>query len=287
MGRQLPQAVATHTRAEQIAQEHQDADLVNQSRFYLCADHRHLRQYDQAEQYGQLALAGLEKQHAPDKWVASTLIELGLIASYRGDLAVAQERLETAAALYHQWGQETNYLRALNNLIGVARAARNYDQALAYYEQARPYFQSISGEYDLTMFEAAFGGIMFELGRYSEAEAAFRRANSPYLQKSHYIHQRALVAQCLGNSLLKQQRLDESESCLQASARLWAEASDDLMLANTLGTLGELYAAKGEADTAVSYLEQALFHLAKYPDDAMARRLQTEFTALRDELRRT
>lgn len=286
MGRQLPQAVTAHIQAEQMAQEHRDADLVNQSRFYLCADHRHLRQYDQAQQYGQSALAGLAKQHTPDKWVASTLIELGLVAWYRGDLAIAQERLETAAALYHQWGQGTNYLRSLNNLIGVARAARNYDLALLYYEQARPYFQSVSGEYELTIFEVAFGGIMFELGRYLEAEAAFRRANSPYLQRSHYIHQRALVAQCLGNALLKQQRLAESESCLQTSARLWTEASDDLMLANTLGTLGELYAAKGEVDTAVSYFDQALRHLAKYPDDAMARRLQAEFTGLKDELRR-
>ncbi len=287
MGRQLPQAVTTHTKAEQLALGHQDAELVNQSRSYLCADHRHLRHYDQAEQYGQLALAGLEKQATHHKWFASTLIELGLVAWYRGDLAVAQERLQTAAALYHQWGQATNYLRALNNLIGVARSAKNHDQALAYYEQARPYFQSLSGEYDLTMFEVAYGGIMFELSRYPEAEAAFRRANSPYLQRSHYIHQRALVAQCLGNALLKQGRLDESENCLLTSARLWAEASDDLMLANTSGTLGELYVAKGEVDTAVTYFDQALCHLAKYPDDAMARRLQAEFTALRDELRRT
>lgn len=284
VSRQLSQAVAVHTQAEQMARELQNAPLLNQSYFYLCADHRHLRQYDNAEYYGLLALAGFEQQHAPDKWQAGTWNELGLMAFHRGDLAQARQRLEESATLYRHLGNATDLLRVLNNLIAVARAEKNYTLALAYYRQAAPYFNELSSDFDLTVFEVALGGILFELARYPEAEAAFRRANSPYLQRSPHLHQRALVWQCLGNALLKQNRLDESDVCLQESARLWASANDDLMRANTLGTLGELYIAKGEVATAVAYLDQALFHLEKYPDDAMAVRLRAEFAALKASL---
>lgn len=285
--RQLPQAVAVHVQAEQMAQIFGDAHLLSQSRFYLCADHRHLRQYDSAEAYGLQALAGFEQQQARDKWYAGIWNELGLIAYHRGDLTLARQRLETAVAHYRQLGRTTDLLRTLNNLIGVARAEKRYDLALDYYEGAAPYFEVVSSEFDRIIFEVALGGTMFELGRYPEAEAAFRRANTPYLQRSPHIHQRALVWQCLGNALLKQDQLAESGVCLQESARLWAVASDDLMLANTLGTLGELYGAKGEGETAVSYLDQAIGYLEKYPDDAMAVRLRAEFTALKQEQRRT
>ncbi|HRQ40115.1 MAG TPA: tetratricopeptide repeat protein [Chloroflexota bacterium] len=278
--RQLTAAVTAHAQAGQIARELANTDLLNHAWFYLCADYRHLRQYDQAEQYGILALAGFE-QADNNKWQACAHNELGLLAYHRGDLVRARQRLETAVALHRQSGGVTDLLRTLNNLIGVARAEKNYDLALAYYREAASYFDVSSSEFDRTVFETALGGTLFELGRYAEAEAAFRRANTPYLQHSQHIHQRALVWQCLGNVLLKQNHLDESESCLQESARLWAAASDDMLLANTLGTLGELYMAKREAQTAVAYFDQALFHLDKFPDDATAVRLKGEFSVLK------
>lgn len=284
ISRRLTRAVAVHTQAEHIARDIQDVNLLNHTCFYLCADHRHLREYDSAERYGLLALAGFERQQHKDKWYAGTWNELGLIARHRGDLALARQRLETAARLYRQLGHVTSFMRVLSNLISVARDEKNYDLALTYYQEAVPYFDQLSSEFDRPVFEIGLGGTFFEMGRYAEAEAAFRRANSPYLQRSSHTYYRALVGQCLGNALLKQSRLDEAEACLQESARLWAEANDNLMLANTLGTLGELYAEKAERQTAVSHLTLADQLLETYPDDATAVRLRAEFATLKESL---
>lgn len=284
ISRQLSQAVATHAQAEQIARQLQDARLLNHVFFNLCADYRHLRQYEKAEKYGLLALAGFEQQNAEDKWKAITLNELGMIAHFQRDLLLARQRLERAAALHRQNGQPTDLLRTLNNLMGVARTEKNYDLALAYYQEASLYFDKISSEFDRTVFETAIGGTLFELGRYSEAEAAFRRANSPYLQRSSHIYYRALVWQCLGITLFKQNRLEEAEGCLRESADLWSVANDNLMLANTLGTLGELHEAKNQPGLANTYLDRALEHLDRYPDDATAVRLRAEYLALKDSL---
>lgn len=284
ISRQLSQAVSRHAQAEQIARQLQDTHLLNHVLFNLCADYRNLRQYEKAEKYGLLALAGFEQQNAEDKWKAITLNELGMIAHFRGDLPLARQRLETAAALHRRNGQPTDLLRTLNNLIAVSRTEKNYDLALAYYQEATRYFDKISSEFDKTVFETALGGTLFELGRYSEAEAAFRRANSAYLQRSSHIYYRALVWQCLGKTLLEQNRLEEAEGCLQESADLWSVADDGLMTANTLGALGELYEAKNQPELATTYLDRALQHLDSYPDDATAVRLKAEFLALKNSL---
>ncbi len=284
LNRRLPEAVEVHLQAEQIAHQLQDKPLLNLSYFYLCADHRHLRQYEKAEKYGLFALAGFEQQKTDVKWIAFTLNELGMLAYFQGNLPLARQRLETAADFHRQREQPTELLRTLLNLIALSRTEQNYDLALKYYEEAAGYFNVISSELDKLVFETALGGIFFELGRYTKAEAAFRRANSAYLQRSSHLYQRALVRQCLGNTLLQQNKLEEAEIYLQESVTLWSEADDGLMLANTLGTLGELYKAKDMPDLAVSYLDRALQLLDDYQDDATAIRLKLEFSAFKDSL---
>ncbi|MBK6709645.1 MAG: tetratricopeptide repeat protein [Chloroflexi bacterium] len=93
----------------------------------------------------------------------------------------------------------------------------------------------------------------------------------PHLQQSSYFYHRATVAQCLGNTFLAQNRLADAAPHLEESARLWRQFDDELMLANTLGTIAELYAQQGKADDAIAQFEQALALLAKYPDDAWAK----------------
>ncbi|MBK8989585.1 MAG: tetratricopeptide repeat protein [Chloroflexi bacterium] len=127
------------------------------------------------------------------------------------------------------------------------------------------------------MIEVSYGGALYEQGRYDEAEAAFHRANSPYLQQSSYFYHRAIVAQCLGNTFLAQNRLVESSLHLEESARLWRQCDDKLMLANTLGTIAELYARQGKTDGAIVLYDEALALLSRYSDDAWAKKLTADF----------
>ena len=92
------------------------------------------------------------------------------------------------------------------------------------------------------------------------------------------------MAQCLGNTLLKQERLAEAEAYLQEGTRLWLQSDDELMRANTLGTIAELYVRQGMTAEAVVLFDEALALLARYPDDASAKRLSADFTKQLREL---
>jgi hypothetical protein len=58
---------------------------------------------------------------------------------------------------------------------------------------------------------------------------------------------------------------------------LWQQLGDDLNLANTLGTLGEVFAKQTNFDNAVDFYNNALLLLAKFPENAWANKLRSEF----------
>ncbi|MGB5060903.1 MAG: tetratricopeptide repeat protein [Candidatus Promineifilaceae bacterium] len=296
--RQLPASIESHLQAEailkQTGEDHKRAndlgaiDLVaidlgaNHLRHHvwsnLSMDYAFNRQYDLAEQYGQQALAGFRATNAPPKFHANVLNALGVAAWWRGQYDRAETLLREAVAIWRELNQFTDLLRSMNNLMGTLKAARKYDDVWPCYAEAVTYFSHNVGEYEKSLIEVSYGGALYEQGQYDEAKAAFQRANSPYLQQSSYFYHRATVAQCLGNTFLAQNRLADAAPHLEESARLWRQFDDELMLANTLGTIAELYAQQGKADDAIAQFEQALALLAKYPDDAWAKKLTADFT---------
>ncbi|MCZ7674282.1 MAG: tetratricopeptide repeat protein [Chloroflexi bacterium] len=283
--RQLPLAIDTHLQAAALIEQTDEDHLRHRIGVKLSTAYVFSREYALAEQYGQQALAGFRAIHAPPEFRAAVLNTLGSVAWQRGQLERAETRLRQALILWREAKQPTERLRTLNNLIGTLRAAKKYEAIQPCYEEALSCFPHLAGEFEKTLIEVSYGGALYEQGRYKEAEVVFHRANSAYLQQSPHFYYRATVAQCLGNTLLKQQgRLGEAASYLEESARLWHEVDDDLMLANTLGALAELYGQQGNPAEAALFYEDALALLVQYPDDAWAKKLTTEFQRQRQEL---
>ncbi len=286
--RQLAAAIESHLQAEtilkQTGEDHKRAnhlragDLRHHIWSNLSMDYAFSRQYDLAEQYGQQALAGFRATNAHPKFHANVLNALGVVAWGRGQHDRAETLLREAIAIWRELNQFTDLLRSLNNLMGTLKATKKYEDVWPCYAEAVTCFSHHVGEYEKSLIEVSYGGALYEQGQYDEAKAAFQRANSPYLQQSSYFYHRAIVAQCLGNTFLAQHRLADAAPHLEESARLWRQCDDKLMLANTLGTIAELYAQQGQADDAIALFEQALALLARYPDDAWAKKLTADFT---------
>lgn len=251
----------------------------------MSTDYAFSRQYGLAEQYGQQALTSFRATNAPPKFQAAALNVLGMIAWWRGQLDYAETQLRQAAFLWRELGQLTELLRTLNNLMGILKAAGKYEAVRLCYAEAVTCFPHIASEFEKIVTEVGYGGALFEQGHYQEAEAVFHRANSIYLQQSGHLYYQAIVAQCLGNTLLKQESLDKAASYLKESARLWEKCDDELMRANTLGTIAELYVRQGKTGKAVAFFDQALAILGRYPDDAWAKKLAADFTKQLRELK--
>jgi tetratricopeptide (TPR) repeat protein len=282
--RQLPAAIEAHLQAEKIVEPTDQEHLRHRIWFNLSTDYVVSHQYEVAERYGRQALAGFIANNAPLENQAKTLNTLGMVAWWRGQLDLAEAQLQEAVALWRKAEQPTELLRALNNLMGALKAAKKYEALWPCYEEATACFPLVSGEFEKTLIEVNLGGALFEQERYAEAETMFHRANSIYLQQSPNLYYRALVAQCLGNTLLKQNRLVEAMSYLGESANLWRQSDDNLMLANTLGTMGELYALQGQLAQASTFFAEALDLLTRYPDNAWAKKLLADFSQQRQAL---
>ena len=110
-----------------------------------------------------------------------------------------------------------------------------------------------------------------------EAEAAFRRADSPYMRKQGRPYDRALTKMNLANVLLAQGRVNEAEKYWQASIQEWRQVDSRLMLANSLSGLAETYVEQGKFEEVIPLYQEALAIAIDHPDDAFAQRLRKRF----------
>lgn len=281
--RQLEKAISTHETAAKTAQQLEDRQALGRAYFNLSEDYRHLRNYEQVEQYGQAALQILREGKGNEKWLAGTLNTLGVASWWHGDLDAAADYLNRAIPYWHPLELPTELARTLSNLAAVYRLQKRYDASLQTYREAQAMLASTASEIDKIMVLLGIGGLLYEQEKYEEAEAIFRDADSHYLHHSGNVYYQAYVANNLGQALLKQGRLDEAESYLRRSVDQWCEANDDVMLANTLTGLANLLAQQGQRSAAIAHVDEAIELLAKHPNDAFARQL----TKTLEEKRRT
>jgi tetratricopeptide (TPR) repeat protein len=285
LDRRLPEAIQAHRQAEAIMCELPDSYQTALMRYALSEDYRHRRQYTEAECWGLAALDDLERLGlATSANAGIALNTLGLIAYARGELRTAEERLARTVEIWRGENAPTELARFLNNLAIVLQAAGKSELALQAYQEAATLAAQTQSEFDKVMVELSLGTLYFELGQLPEAEAAFQRADSPFLRQSGHLYSQAVVANNQGNVWLAQGRLEEAEARLRRSIQLWRQVDDLLQLANSLGTLGEALAKQARVELAAQAYDEALDLLARFSEEAWAGKLRAKFTAQRNQL---
>jgi tetratricopeptide (TPR) repeat protein len=271
-------ALALHQQAERIAQDAGDQQALAEIWFNLSIDHWQCRDYDQADAYGQQALHIFQILPDGQRWQASMLNTLGLISLHRDRLAEAQERLQQSIGLWRQFDEPTELARVLNNLANTCYEQGHLEAAHHYYQEALEHLAPTGSALDKAEVLVNLGALYFNWAQYDKSEIALLQAFTPAVRRSGYLRLRALLAQNLGNTLLKLEQAAEAEKYLRQSLSLWQQLGDELMLANTVGTLAEALAAQGQVETAVDHFDNALQLLDKFPTNRWAQSLKEEFT---------
>ncbi|MGB3713945.1 MAG: tetratricopeptide repeat protein [Candidatus Promineifilaceae bacterium] len=282
--RQLDSAIAVHLEEEQIGELLEDASRIAFARMHLSAVYWRKHQYELAEQYGLDALDGFSTLGDNKEKVASCLINLGNIAQDRGDLVLAKDRLKRALELYRELNQLADVANALKNVSTVYETEGSYDKALIGLIEAADILAPTDFEIDKTMIEINIGTLYFRKGQLDLAEAAFKRADSPYMREFGPVFYRALTANNLGNVYLLREQWDQAEKYLQGSIILFRQARAQVNLANSLSGVAEALVGMGKVDEAIPYYDEAIEIVSEYPEDAWAQRLYTEFTDARAAL---
>ena len=273
----LDEARAIHQKAETLAHECGDTQTIAEIYFNLSAGYRQQYDYAQAEFYGDKSLTVFKTLPYAEHGQAAALGMLGLIALDCNNLDEAEIRLRQALDIRLELGESTELARVYNGLAITLHRKKQFAAALYYFQQALNQLNITISERDKVEVYLSLGALHFDLKQYEKAEIIFRQAHVIVKKTYGNIFLQAVLAQSLGNSLLKQERLSEAESQLQHSYMLWQQLGDNLNLANTLGTLGETLAKQADFDNAVDFYNKALLLLAEFPDNAWANKLHAEF----------
>lgn len=275
---QIDLALRCHEEAEAITQQNGDGRSLAEAWGNLTLDYHARRAYNQAESYGQQALTLFDTLDHAEKWQATLLNTLGLVALEQQDFALAESRLRRSAAIWQQLQYPTQLARTLKNLGIVFQQQQNYMVASHCYEEALQHLAATDSELDRIQVQMNLGVLHFLQQQFTQAEIAFRLTDSFLKQHNGPFPLRAIGAQNLGNVLVKQGRPAEARVCLQQAQLLWQQLQDNLNLANTLGALAETWGLLGDVATAVTTYDEALSLLAHYPAHLWAQKLHREFT---------
>lgn len=282
--RQLDESIASHLEEERIGEQLDDSSRKSFARMQLSAVYWRKRQYETAEKYGLAALEGFSGLDDNKEKVASCFINLGNIALGRGDLKLAEERVKQSIELYRQLENPVELANALKNLATISETAGEYDEALLILIEVVDILAPTELEIDKAAIEINIGTLYFRKEQLDLAEAAFRRADSPYMKEFGPVYYRALTANNLGNVYLLREEWERAERHLRISVRLFRKAKAQINLANSLSGIAEALVGMDKPDEAIPLYDEAIEIVVAHPDDAWAQRLQQEFIGARDKL---
>lgn len=284
MARDFETAYSTHLQQLKLALELEDTARQAQAQLSLSQVTWRQRRYSEAKEYAESALSAFKAGAGDADQIGAAVTILGLVAYGRGDTAVALDYLNQAVETNRALGHVALLSRSLMNLALAEEAANLDANALEHYMEAQAVLAPTAYELDKVRVELALGTLHLNSGRVDEAEAAFKRANSDFLQRSGLTYYQALTANNLGNAFLEAGHLQEAESALRRSLDLWQLAGGRLMLGNTAGTLGQTLLAAGRLEEARVFLDQALAITASFAEDRWARELHETFAAARAQI---
>lgn len=281
LDRQLSKAIKAHQEAEQLARNVRDEETLAHACASLGLDYLHGREYDVAESYGKEALELFDHLQLVGKELGGTLNLLGLISRAKGNLDTAEKYMRRSVQIWHQLEQPVELARALNNLAITLQNQQKFDQALQYFAEARTALEETTSELDLVMVALSEGSLYFELGKLAEAIRIFDSIDLSFLRQSGHTFYEALTLNNLGNVSLAQKDFIRAETALRQSVSLWEQIGEEVRLANTLKTLGDVLVAQGRIAMANTIYDRTSDILDKYPDDFRVRQLRQELDLAR------
>ena len=285
LNKQLEAAIISHCEAEKVVSCLQDPQVLADIYINLSDDYRLIRRYQEAERYGQQALALLQENSPEGRLHSIALLVLGLVAQACRQWELAEKRLREAEAMQRQLGDDEIHLARILNVLAITLQEQDkLDMAAEYYRQSLAALTSTASELDKSQTLNSLGTLYIRLGQYALAEVTFKQADSEALRRSGDLFTQAALTQNIGTALKEQKRFDEALLYLRRSQKLWRLLGDELWLANTLSAVAELFTAQGMWQSAVAYYDKALQLVARLPDNVRAQEWQINYLRQKEQL---
>ncbi|MEM7331652.1 MAG: tetratricopeptide repeat protein [Chloroflexota bacterium] len=209
---------------------------------------------------------------------------LGMVHHHQGERHQAITYYKSAV---DRWKKEKNdfwLARTIINLGYCLIEIENYDEADRCFEQAISILAKSNYEFDKSTAHINRGFLYFRLEKWDKAEREFNLANSRFIRESPHTHLKSLIFHNLGSVQIKQKAHPVAEENLNFAVELRRKLGDEVRLASSLGTLGELYYQLERCAESEQRLSEAIALLELYPTNDWALDMKSKFSELRESL---
>lgn len=267
-----------------IAREHQFKELEAAAEYQITNLYWGKKELLQAREHGLRALALLPE--TPSRTLAALYNSLGLVEMELLDEETSEKYFWKALSLWDSLKDSVQMARCYLNLGVLFYHQQCLEEAERCYQSSLDALGNVVGEVDRLKALNGLGTLHYAAREYRKAEAVFRQGVVEVKELNIMYHLRGSLTHNLGNTLLALGILEEARLYLDQAIAFWEQADDDLELANSVGTLAEVYEADEAWQTAVATYDQALELLVNYPDHPWAKRLRQNFTEAKEKCAR-
>ncbi|MEM7118739.1 MAG: tetratricopeptide repeat protein [Chloroflexota bacterium] len=281
----LQEATRLHESALQIASQLDKPDLLIEASCVLGETFIYQRKFEQAQIHCADAMALLQQHNHDKAWQATALHLLGVIAFNNKEYERSKSQLRASSMLRRELAQPLPLARALSALGSTYRASQDFIQAYDCYEEGLQLLASTVYGRDQIMLGINLGVLYDSQGKHEEAFLVFQQAYDSILARPADITFRAILTNNLGYVSLSLNQLADAEFYLeQAITVKRQQAEHSASLAYSIGTLGKVFAAKGDQEEALKLLDESLAMLQLFEGDAWAKDLHADFQTVKETL---
>ncbi len=204
-----------------------------------------LRHFERGAVWCEQSLA-LFREIGDTKGMGQAVYHLGMIAHFRGDLAVARSLLEECIELSSEAGDKGRVARALNQLGGVAAKQGEFVRARALVEEALALFRELG---DKLPIRVSLGWLAFALFLQGDLERAHVLAEEGLALMREMDLSRITEAEplaVLGEITFSQGDTTTARLLFEKSYALYREEGNEAQMAWVLSLLAKVSAAQGD-----------------------------------------
>ncbi len=268
-------AIQTLTQAETLAIQKADTHALSGIYHTLCQIYRRQHNYEQAQSYGQQALATVSPKDT--RLHAIILQSLGQCAQEQGNYATAETYLQESLNLQSNTPFVTDKTRTMTILAIIKQDQEQFAASLLLYEEAFALLKDTKNQRDKIEILLNQGSLLFSLGQLNEAEIIFLKAERMLQTETGLSFFKGLVANNLGCINRDRGNFATAEWYFQKSIATYKVVNEQLFLANAWGNYAKLKTIQKIPEDAIQHYKTALKILKKYPQNAFARESITDY----------
>jgi tetratricopeptide (TPR) repeat protein len=199
------------------------------------------------------------------RYLASTLLGLGLIALSRSNHEEARAKFEEALPLYKNVDEVLGQANCIHRLGDIALRRSKHEEARAKFEEALPLYNSVGDVLGQANNIMSLGDIALHRSNHEEARAKFEEALPLYKSMGDVLGQANCIMR-LGDIALRRSNHDEARAKFEEALPLYKSFGAVLGQANCIQGLGDIALEHSNHDEARAKFEEALELYSRIPE---------------------